>query len=227
MGVEGLTVKTGVLVVGGHPLIRGLIRAASQSVPGLEVVGECGDGRSAIEDAGRLSPALVVLDLMLPDMDGLDLAVRLREGPSPPRVLVFSAREDPGAVLGAMRVGVDGYVAKSAGLDGIRDAIRTVAGGGRGFTPQQEEVARRHLVTRIPAAARASRVAESLTPRQRDVLHMIAEGATTRDMADRLGLSERSIRSHATGIYRQLGVTNRVQALRRAVELGLVRPVRE
>lgn len=224
MDVEGPAVKVGVLVVEDHPLIRGLIRAACAGVPGLEVVAECGDGRTAIEEAGRHSPTIAVLDLVLPDMDGLDLAGRLRKGPTPPRVLVFTAREDPDAVLGAMRAGAHGYVAKSAGLEGIREAIRTVAGGGRAFTEQHEEVARRRLATRIPGAAEASRVAEALTHRQREVLRMIAEGATTREMAARLALSERSIRSHASGLYRKLGVSNRVEALRRAMELGLLRP---
>lgn len=226
MAVEGPWVKVGVLVVDDHPLIGRLVRAACQTIAGIEVVAVCGDGRSAIEEAARVAPAIVVLDLILPDMDGLDLVRRLRGGGTSPRIIVFTAREDPDAILGAMRAGVDGYVGKSAGLEGVCDAIRTVAEGGRAFSRQQEEAARRHLVTKIPRAAEASRVAEALTPRQREVLQMIAEGASTREMAARLRVSERSIRSHATALYRKLAVSNRVEALRRAVELRLVRPLR-
>jgi DNA-binding NarL/FixJ family response regulator len=224
--VEAPEVKSGVLVVDDHPLLRRLVRAACEDLPGVEVVGECGNGRTALEEAARVAPAIVVVDLILPDMDGLDLARRLRGGTASPRILVFTAREDPDAILGAMRAGADGFVGKSARLDEVRDAIRTVVGGGRAFSREQEEVARRHLVTRVPQAAEASRLAEALTPRQREVLEMIAEGASTRDMAARLELSERSVRSHATALYRKLAVTNRVEALRRAVELGLVRPPR-
>jgi len=224
--VEAPEVKSGVLVVDDHPLLRSLVRAACEGLPGVEVVAECGDGRAALEEAARVTPAIVVLDLILPDMDGLDLARELRGGAASPRIVIFTAREDPDAILGAMRAGADGYVGKSARVDEVRDAIRTVAGGGRAFSRKQEEVARQHLVTRIPRSAEASRLAEALTPRQREVLQMIAEGSSTREMAVRLELSERSIRSHATAIYRKLGVTNRVEALRRAVDLGLVRPPR-
>lgn len=219
-------VVPGVLIVDDHPLVRNLVRAACREIPEVEVLAECGDGRRAVEEAARVAPAVVVLDLILPDMDGLELIRELQLGTPAPRVLVFSAREDPDAILDAMGAGADGYVGKSAGLDELRAAIRAVARGERAFSPEHEEVARRHLATRIPRAAEASRLAEALTPRQWEVLRMIAEGASTREMAARLGVSEGSVRSHITALYRKLGVSNRVETLRRAVELGLVRGVR-
>jgi DNA-binding NarL/FixJ family response regulator len=166
---------------------------------------------------------MVVLDLMLPGLDGLELARRLRRSPSAPKILVLSHREDPDALLEAMAAGVDGYLPKTAGAQAIREALRTIADGGRVFTTEQESAAANRLGSRARGAAEASRIIESLTARQRQLLEMIAQGATASEMAVRVGISERSVRSHITALYRKLGVRNRVEAVGRAIFLGLIR----
>jgi DNA-binding NarL/FixJ family response regulator len=210
-------------VVDDHPLVRYLLRSICEALPGLEVVGESDTGPRALNDFYRLRPAIVVLDVVLPGFDGFELARRLRREPFAPRVLVLSRRDDPDALLEAMAAGVHGYLPKTASAQTIEEALRSIAAGGRAFTTEQESAAASRLGTRARMAGEASRMLESLTPRQREILMMITEGATAGEMAARTGISERSVRSHITVLYRRLGVRNRVEAVARAVLLGLVR----
>jgi DNA-binding NarL/FixJ family response regulator len=215
--------KVGVLLVDDHPVVRYLVRSICEEIPGFEVLGESDTGPRALHDFHRLSPSMVVLDLMLPGLDGLELARRLRRSSSAPKILVLSRREDPDALLEAMAAGVDGYLPKTASAQVIREALRTIADGGRVFTMEQESAAASRLGSRARLAAEASRMIESLTPRQRQILEMIARGATASEMAAQAEISERSVRSHITALYRKLGVRNRVEAVGRAVLFGLLR----
>jgi two-component system, NarL family, nitrate/nitrite response regulator NarL len=213
-----------VLLVEDHPLVGELMRSVFDQMPGFELVGETASGAGALEAADRLAPNVAILDIGLPDVDGITLARQLRGREPPLAILMLSAREDPDALLEAMAAGAAGYLAKSAGRDQIREALERVAAGGRAFTADQEAAATIRLASRARTAAETSRVAESLTERQREILSLLAEGLSARGIADRLGISERSVRSHITTLYRRLEVTNRVEAVSRALSLGLVAP---
>jgi two-component system, NarL family, response regulator DevR len=200
------------------------MRSVCQEMAGFEVVGEAGSAARALQEADRVAPNVAIVDIGLPDLDGIALARQLRQREPELAILMLSAREDPEALLEAMAAGAAGYLGKSAGRDQIREALERVAAGGRAFTPAQEAAATTRLASRARSAAEASRVAESLTERQREILGLLAEGQSARGIADRLGISERSIRSHITTLYRRLEVTNRVEAVSRALSLGLVAP---
>jgi two-component system, NarL family, response regulator DevR len=218
----GQTVK--ILLVEDHPLVGELMRSVCQEMAGFEVVGEAGSAARALQEADRVAPNVAIVDIGLPDLDGIALARQLRQREPELAILMLSAREDPEALLEAMAAGAAGYLGKSAGRDQIREALERVAAGGRAFTPAQEAAATTRLASRARSAAEASRVAESLTERQREILGLLAEGLSARGIADRLGISERSVRSHITTLYRRLEVTNRVEAVSRALSLGLVAP---
>jgi DNA-binding NarL/FixJ family response regulator len=212
-----------ILLVEDHPLVGELVRSVCDEMPGFELVAEATSGARALEEMQRVQPTLAIVDIGLPDVDGIALARQLAEAERPPSVLMLSAREDPEALLEAMAAGAAGYLAKSAGREQIRDAVERVAAGGRAFTQDQEAAAVGRLASRARSASEASRVAESLTARQRTILGMLALGRSAREIATELGISERSVRSHITMLYRRLGVGNRVEAVRRALSMGLVR----
>ena len=218
----GETVR--VLLVEDHPLVGELVRSVCEELPGFELVAEAMSGARALEEANTFHPTLAIVDIGLPDVDGITLARQLREREPPLAILMLSAREDPDALLEAMAAGAAGYLGKSAGRDQIREALERVAAGGRAFTADQEAAATIRLASRARTAVETRRVAESLTERQRDILGLLAEGLSARGIADRLGISERSVRSHITTLYRRLEVTNRVEAVSRALSLGLVPP---
>lgn len=220
--VPGESVR--VLLVEDHPLVGELMRSVCDELPGFELVGETVSGAGALQAADRLAPNVAIVDIGLPDVDGITLARQLREREPPLAILMLSAREDPDALLEAMAAGAAGYLGKSAGRDQIREALERVAAGGRAFTADQEAAATIRLASRARTAVETRRVAESLTERQRDILGLLAEGLSARGIADRLGISERSVRSHITTLYRRLEVTNRVEAVSRALSLGLVQP---
>jgi DNA-binding NarL/FixJ family response regulator len=133
---------TRVLVVEDHAVIRGVIRLACQQSEGLEVVGECIDGASALDACRELLPDVIVLDLGLPgDIQGSDVARRVREEHLPTRILVLTGRSDEQAVFDSVRAGADGFLEKTEGIRFVADALRRIARGERVFTPAQERLA--------------------------------------------------------------------------------------
>jgi DNA-binding NarL/FixJ family response regulator len=213
-----------VFIVDDHAMVRDSVRLACEGRPGMEVVGEAGDGGEAVVAIAHARPDVVVLDLILPTVSGFDVVHRLHEESFPGKVLILTARDDEDALMVALMLGVDGFLTKSATLDQIGDAIQTVADGGTAF----DEGAYALAASRIGRFARRARgraaVAEALTPREREVLGLLAEGQTCSEIALRLGVARRTIESHVGSIYSKLGVRTRAQAVYRALSLGLVEP---
>jgi DNA-binding NarL/FixJ family response regulator len=210
------------LIVDDHPTVRDMIRLGCEDKPGLEVIGEASNGREALEACRADPPDVVVLDLILPGLDGFEVIRRLRSEGSKAKFLVLTNRDDRNAIFEAFRLGVDGFLEKTAPLDEIIGAIETVAGGHPAFRKEHERAAHRHLAEMARKARRRAKAASALTRREREVLELIAEGLTTRQMASRLKLSERTIETHIANLYGKLEVNSRVQAIHRAAGLGLV-----
>lgn len=208
-----------VVIIDDDVVLRQVVSIACAATAGLEVVGEAQDGEEGLALCERVAPDLVVLDLTLPGMGGLEVATRLRESRSPSRVLVFTAREDGETVLAAMRSGVHGFLAKSAAIDDVASAMLAVARGEPIFPPEHERAA----VQELGRLARAARTGSpTLTRREITILQLLADGLTLRQVGTSLGISHRTVESHVTKLYRKLGVKTRVQAMAQGASLGLI-----
>jgi DNA-binding NarL/FixJ family response regulator len=211
-----------VVVVDDHPVLRGVVRLACNASPTLEAVGEAEDGRTALELCRRLKPDLLVLDLLLPEVGGLEVARAVRDEGLPIHILALSGRADGKVVLECMRLDVEGFVRKTAGVQAIAEAMELVAAGGRLYSADEE----REAVAELGRVARhvqtVSGVTSTLTPRETEILQMLGRGLTMRQVGNRLGISPRTVETHIAKLYRKLEVRTRVQAVARAAALGLI-----
>ena len=209
-----------VLVVDDHPMVAEVI--GSRPVVGSSI-GFVTTGTDAIERCRRMRPDVVVLDLGLPDVDGFEVVQRVRDGAeSSPKFLVVSGYESPEILLRSMRLGVDGFREKSVRVEEIAAAVELVAGGGQAFTASQQAQVR-PLMARLTVRSReAASLAATLTPRERQLLHLVVRGHTNRQCARRLGVAERTVESHLFKVYAKLGASTRIAAVQRALSLNLV-----
>lgn len=210
------------MIIDDNTVLRRVVAIACSATARLDLVGEARDGEEGLAVCERLAPDLVVLDLALPAIDGLEVARRLRASRNPPRVLVLSGRGDGESVLAAMRTGVDGFLVKTTGIDEVASAMVAVARGERVFPPEQERAAVQELGRLVRAARAGSRGASTLTPRELTILQLLAEGLTMHQVGTRLGISQRTVESHVAKLYRKLEVKTRVQAVVKATSLGLI-----
>lgn len=199
-----------VLVVDDHPVVRQGLRTFLDLQDDITVVGEAADGRECIELAQLLAPDVVLLDLRMPDSDGVAALHGLREREVRTRVLVLTSFTEPAAVLPAVRAGAAGYVYKDIDPPALATAIRAVHAGHVLLNP---DVAR--LLT-------AGEVRPQLTVREREVLGELAHGRSNREIARTLTLSEKTVKTHVSAVFSKLGVADRTQAALYAVRAGLV-----
>jgi DNA-binding NarL/FixJ family response regulator len=208
-------------LVGGHPVILGVARLACEA-SGVLVVGETtepGDVDAAIAD---LAPDVVVVDLELDAGDGIDVLRSAREGSPGVLLLAVSDRTDGPTVLESLRVGADGYLVKPDGLREVGRAIARLVAGERILDPAVEQVAVSELGRFARQAREGSQVRASLSPREGEILLLLADGLTMQQIGRRLGISPRTVESHVSKLYRKLAVRTRVQAVARAASLGLI-----
>jgi two-component system, NarL family, nitrate/nitrite response regulator NarL len=208
--------------VDDHPMVRDMIRAGCEDRPGLDIVGEAGTEAGAIEAIERVRPDLVVLDLVLPGGDGFEVLREIRERHGGVRILVLSNRDDGEAVFESMRLGANGYLEKTTSLDALLDAMEAISRGEEVFTAAHEQLAHSHLSDLARRARVAAAAAAMLTPRELDVVQLVAVGLTTRQIASRLNVSPRTVETHIAKLYDKFGVRTRIQAIQRAAALGLV-----
>jgi DNA-binding NarL/FixJ family response regulator len=213
---------TRLIVVGGHPVILGVVRLACDALPDVEIVGEVDNAPDAVTAAASLSPALLIVDLDLPDVGGPSLLRALRASGFEGKIVAVAERSDGATVLEALRQDVDAYLVKPDGLRRIGDAIRRVRDGERVIEPALEQAAVLELGRFARQARESSEVVGSLTPREREILDLLAEGLTTGQVGRRLGISPRTVETHVAKLYRKLGVRTRVQAIAKAAGLGLI-----
>lgn len=213
-----------VMLVDDHTLVREGIRHVLTGTPGVEVVAEAGDGETALRLAAETRPDLVVLDLSLPGISGLEVTASLRELLPDVKVLILSVHDHPEYVLGAVRAGAQGYLRKDTSPAELREGLRAVARGESYFSPPVA----RHLTAAVrgevePGDDHELRLAR-LTPREREVLVGVAAGETSRAIAARLGLSPRTVESYREGLARKLDIRSVAGLVRFAMDAGLVKP---
>jgi DNA-binding NarL/FixJ family response regulator len=204
-----------VLVVDDHPVVRQGLRTFLDLQDDLEVVGESADGESCVADAERLHPDVILLDLRMPGVNGVDALRSLREHGNPAKVLVITSFTEPTAVLPAVRAGASGYVYKDVDPPALAAAIRSVHAGHVLLHPD---------VAALLAAGDARPGDTALTAREREVLTELARGRTNREIARTLSLAEKTVKTHVSAILGKLGVQDRTQAALHAVRAGLVEP---
>lgn len=213
-----------IVLADDYPMLRQAIEVTISDNPHLEVVGHAGDGKRALELCVELKPDVLVLDLMLPEMDGFEVVRHLSEEESDTKILILTARIDSEALLEAMRLEVHGYLDKTVAIANMSDAIEAVANGVRLFTPEQERAAISEFGQFVRRVRETSHAAATVTAREREVLDLICEGLTARQMATRLSVSQRTVEAHISRLYAKLGVKTRVEAMARGRQLGLVAP---
>jgi DNA-binding NarL/FixJ family response regulator len=201
-----------VLIVDDHPAVRRGLRAFLELSDGIEVVGEAADGETAVELVAATAPDVVLLDLVLPGLDGVGVLRQLRERGSPARVLVVTSFTAGGSVLPALRAGARGYLAKDVDPPALVAAVRSVHAGHLLLAPGTAE----ELL-----AAPPERAAGALTVREREVLALIADGRSNREIARALSLAEKTVKTHVSSILLKLGLADRTQAALYAVRTGI------
>jgi DNA-binding NarL/FixJ family response regulator len=191
--------------------------------PDLEVVGEATTGREAVDLSRELAPDLVLMDIRMPDLDGLVATRAIKEDHPGTRVLIVTLSEDPDYLLEALRVGAAGYVLKDASRREVVTAVRQVLSGESPLDPKLSAQLIRRLASQ-KSDSRAAPHADELTQRELEVLRLIAEGKTNAEIAQTLFISVGTVKVHVERIIDKLGVSDRTQAAVRAVELGYVTP---
>jgi DNA-binding NarL/FixJ family response regulator len=209
-----------VLIADDHPLVRAGLQAALASMPDVEIVAEAATGQTAIREAALHQPDVVVMDLQMPDLNGIDATRDLRRVVPTAAVLVLTMFDDDDWVFAAMRAGARGYVLKGAEHHEIARAITAVAAGEAIFGPA---VATRVLAY-FTAPPRTPTPFPELTAREREVLDLLAAGRNNHQIADQLGLSGKTVANHISAIFAKLQVADRTQAILRARDAGLGHP---
>ena len=208
-----------ILLAEDHAVVREGTRKLLEQSPDLDVVGEAPGGAAVVEMAARLAPDVVLMDLGMPGMNGIEATRRIiRSGPGAPRVLILSAYDDEDYVMAALEAGASGYLLKSAHTAEVVAAIRAVASGQLVLDPGVA----RHVVGRRAGVGR-----EELSPRELDVVRLAATGGRTRDIAEQLGVSGRTVEATFTNVFNKLGVMTRAEAIVYAAARGWIRLDRE
>ena len=210
-----------VLLADDHTLVRqglaGMLRAAE----GVDVVAEAADGSEAVEKALATRPDVAVLDITMPRLGGLEATRRIRKALPQTRVLVLTMHEDPAYVRSALAAGASGYLAKSAADSALIAGIRAVARG-RIFVEVEGREAKEALAEPGRVSSEAVAPIATLSAREREVLVLLAQGHTNRAIAERLGLSVKTVESYRARLMQKLGLDSRAELTRLAIDLGLV-----
>ena len=203
-----------VLLVDDHSVVRQGLRMFLALDPDLEVVGEARDGAEAVRRARELQPDVVLMDLLMPGMDGIEATTAIRrEMPDTEVVALTSVLEDD-KVYGAIRAGAIGYLLKDTEADELCRAIKAAAAGQVQLSPA--------AAARLMRQVRAPEAPDELTPREREVLRLLAEGLANKEIARELSIGEKTVKTHVSNILSKLGVLSRTQAALQAVRMGLV-----
>jgi DNA-binding NarL/FixJ family response regulator len=212
------------LIVDDHALFREGLRALLGTLPEIVIAGEAADAEAAVAQAAALRPDVILMDIHMPGSSGLEACRRIRAAQPEAGIIMVTMVEDDGSVFAAMRAGARGYVLKGAHYDDILHAIRAVAGGQAIFGPGIASRMMRFFETLASSVHPAATAFPDLSEREREVLQLIAEGASNKEIADRLVISGKTVSNHITNIFGKLQVADRAEAILRAREAGLGQP---
>lgn len=212
--------RIAVMIVDDHAMVRKGLRMLIEAHSDMQVVGEAGTLPDAIDMATRVSPQIITLDLSMPGPSGVASVERLRSAAPGARIIVVTMHDDPAYVRAAMAMGASGYVNKSAADTELIAAVRAVSRG-RVFIDVSDAATLESILS--PEAATAGKTpVESLSPREREVLQQVARGFTNQQIADEVGLSVKTIESYRARLMKKLGLKERSDLVRLAIEMGLI-----
>ena len=210
-----------VLIVDDHAVVREGIRHVLASDDGVEVVGEASNGEEALVLVGRFHPDVIVLDLSMPGMSGLEVVAHLRTDAPASKALVLSIHDQDEYVLESIRAGAHGYLRKDSSPAEIRSAIRRVHEGGSVLSPEVARQLSSALQNERANEERQEKIAQ-LSAREREVLVEIAKGSTSKEIATHFGISPRTVESHREALTRKLGIRGVAGLTRLAIDMGLI-----
>lgn len=208
-----------VVLADDHQLVRAGFRALIQKFAGFEVVAEASDGREAVQHVEKFHPELVLMDIMMPELDGLGAAVQVAAVSPQTRVVILSMNSGADSVLSAMRVGAAGYLLKDVSPAELELALRSVA---RGQTYLSAAASRHVIAGYVRGTSAAATPLERLTPRQREVLQLIAQGSTTKEVARKLKISVKTAETHRSQLMQELEIHDIAGLVRFAIRSGLI-----
>ena len=206
-----------ILVADDHPVVRDGLIAVLTTQSDFAVVGEAGSGAEVVQKAADLRPDLALLDLEMPGMDGVEALQQMQTHGPRPRVIVFTAFDSDDRILAAVQAGAQGYILKGAPRDRLFEAVRVVHAGGSLLQP----VVASKLLRQVSQRGGGS---QTMTRRESDVLGLLGEGFQNKEIAERLGIAERTVKFHVGSILRKLDVGNRTEAVATAIRKGLIKP---
>lgn len=205
-----------ILVADDHPVVRDGLVAILSTQADFELVGEAGTGREVVRQVESLNPDVVLLDLEMPDMDGVETLQELRQRQAGTRVIVFTAFDTDERILAAVQAGAQGYLLKGAPREELFNAVRVVHAGGSLLQP----VVASKLLRQVSDPGSSG--TEALTPRELEVLQLLARGLQNKEIAAELVISERTVKFHVSSIMGKLGAGNRTEAVTLAAQQGLI-----
>jgi len=207
------------LIVDDHPVTReGLRTALELSDDQVVVVGEASNGEEAVERARELTPDVVFMDVRMPGMDGIEATRRIREAAPGTKVILITIDESRGAISEAIQAGVSGYLLKDASSDALVDAAKNAIQGNAVIHPQLTKT----FIEEVRLVEPGEGGATPLSKREREILQKVADGATTRQVANELGISPHTVKTHLERIFEKLGANDRAQAVAMAIRQGIV-----
>jgi DNA-binding NarL/FixJ family response regulator len=209
-----------VLVADDHGIVReGLVRLL-EADPEIKVCGQAADGREVLEQVGRQRPDVVILDITMPNLGGLETLERLRVAHPNVKAILLSMHGDPPFVQSAVSLGADGYLLKNGPACEVLEAVHAVVRGGSYFSPPVAK----EIVEQLRTPQRGGDPFSVLSGREREVLHLIAEGLSAKEIASQLAISTKTVEAHRTSLMRKLGVRKATELVRYALRHGLVAP---
>lgn len=198
-----------VVIVDDHVVVRAGLAQLLATTDDIEVVGEAGDGSLALSTVTELMPDVVLMDLSMPGLDGVEATRQVKEAFPAVHVVVLTSFGDQSRIMAALEAGADGYLLKHADPEQIIAAMRSAVAGG---APLDPKVARVLLTARSSGSAAGASGGVTMTDRERQVLLLVSDGLANKQVARRLGISERTVKAHLTNIFQRLGVRDRTQA---------------
>jgi len=218
-----MTAPIRLLIADDQRLMREGLRTLLELEQGFEIVAEAADGQAALEAYQMLEPDVVLMDIRMPGMDGIEATRRLIAGWPEARVIILTTFDDDANVFEGLRAGAIGYLLKDLSGHELAEAVRTVWNGGGLIEPSVAKKVMAEFARLHPAARQANEgLAEPLTEREMDILMLVAKGLSNREIGNRLGLSEGTVKNYVTNVLQKIGVRDRTQAAIRGRELGLI-----